>query len=95
MATRNEFVERQHDEVRETLDRLRKHLAVCEERLQEDPESAECSEMVETVREGIAALEPVMNEFDNADVSPEELINYAQTIEDWQAKESEIGDRLK
>ena len=94
MATRNQFVERQHDEVRETLDRLRKHLAVCEERLQEDPESENCADLVETAREGIAALEPVLAEFDNADVSPDELVNYAQTIEDWQAKEAEISSRL-
>ncbi len=94
MATRNQFVERQHDEVRETLDHLRKHLAVCEERLQEDPESADCADLIETVREGIVALEPVLAEFDNADVSPDELVNYAQTIEDWQAKEAEISSRL-
>ena len=38
--------------------------------------------------------EPVMDEFDRDDVDPDELIKFAQTIEDWQIKAKELGKKL-
>ena len=94
MSNQKEFIQRQHDEVKETLDRLREHQSDVEERLQSDPDSEKLKELLAESKEGIETLEPVLEEFDRADVDPEELINFSQTIEDWQIKEKEIASKL-
>ncbi len=94
MATRSEFIQRQHDEVRTTLENLRKHLALCEEKLQETPENEKLAILRDEAKTGVEKLEPVLADFDNAGVDPEELIQYAQTIEEWQAKEAELAKKL-
>lgn len=94
MSTRDAFVQRQHDEVRETLDKLRQIVLAFEEKLQEGGEAEEWMPLVETAKAGVAALEPVLADFDNAGVDPEELVQYAQTIEDWQMKEAELAKKL-
>lgn len=94
MGTRAEFIQRQHDEVKTTLGKLRDHLALCEEKLQEDAENEEMAAMAAQAREGIAALEPILADFDDAGVDPEELIKYARDIEEWQAKEAELAKKL-
>lgn len=95
MSTRNAFVQRQHDEVRETLERLREHALAFEEKLQEGGESEEWQPLAEAARSGVEALEPVLADFDNAGVDPEELVQYAQVIEEWQAKEAELASKLR
>lgn len=94
MSTRSAFVQRQHDEARETLDKLRQLALAFEEKLQEGGEAEEWQPLAESARAGVAALEPVLADFDNAGVDPEELVGYAQTIEDWQMKERELAGKL-
>lgn len=94
MATRTEFIQRQHDEAKATLEQLRNHLTLCEEKLQEVPEDEEMAAMAEQAREGVAVLEPILADFDDAGVDPEELIKYAQDIEHWQAKAVELAGKL-
>lgn len=95
MATRSEFVERQMDEVKETFEALKRHRDAIEEELKTAPEGDELRDILEDVEEGIVALEPIMADFQNQAVDSEELIKYAQTIEDWQAREKEISEQLK
>lgn len=90
---RSEFVQRQHDEVRDTLEKLREHVMAFEEKLQEGEEAEEWQPLLDEARAGVAALEPVLEDFDNAGVDPEELIQYAQVIEDWQMKEAELAKK--
>jgi hypothetical protein len=94
MGTRSEFVQRQHDEVRETLDKLRQLTLAFEEKLQEGGEAEEWQPLLDDAKAGVAALEPVLADFDNVGVDPEELVQYAQTIEDWQMKEAELAKKL-
>lgn len=97
MSTRNAFVQRQHDEARVTLERLRQHAAGFEEKLQETQEEKEIEKwqpLLDEAKDGVATLEPVLADFDNTGVDPEELVQYAQIIEDWQAKEAELGAKL-
>lgn len=91
---RNEFIQRQHGEVRETLERLREHALGFEEKLQEGGEAEEWQPLVEEAKAGVAALEPVLADFDNVGVDPEELVQYAQTIEHWQTREAELAKKL-
>jgi len=95
MSTRDAFVQRQHDEVRETLDKLRQLALAFEEKLQEGGEVEEWQPLADAARAGIAALEPILADFDDAGVDPEELIQYAQTIEEWQMKEQELAKRIQ
>lgn len=94
MSTRSAFVQRQHDEVRETLDKLRQMVLAFEEKLQEGGEAEEWQPLVDDAKAGVAALEPVLADFDNAGVDPEELVQYAQTIEDWQMKTADLAKKL-
>ena len=94
MSTRNAFVQRQHDEVRDTLEKLRQHVMGFEEKLQEGGEAEEWQPLLDSAKAGVAALEPVLADFDNAGVDPEELVQYAQTIENWQMKEAELAKKL-
>lgn len=91
---RSEFLQRQHDEVRDTLEKLRAHAPALEEKLQETGDTETWQPLVDEARAGIAALEPVLADFDNAGVDPEELIQYAQTIEHWQMREAEFAQKL-
>jgi hypothetical protein len=90
---RSEFVQRQHGEVRDTLEKLREHVMAFEEKLQEGAEAEEWQPLVDEAKAGVAALEPVLEDYDNAGVDPEELIQYAQVIEDWQMKEAELAKK--
>lgn len=94
MSTRSAFVQRQHDEARETLDKLRQHVMSFEEKLQEGGETEEWQPLLDAAKAGVAALEPVLADFDNVGVDPEELVQYAQIIEDWQMKEAELAGKL-
>jgi hypothetical protein len=94
MGTRNAFVQRQHDEVKETLEKLREHVMAFEEKLQEGGEAEEWQPLLDDAKAGVAALEPVLADFDNVGVDPEELVQYAQTIEEWQMKEAELSKKL-
>ncbi len=94
MSTRSAFVQRQHDEVRETLDKLRQLVLAFEEKLQEGGEAEEWQPLVDDAKSGVAALDPVLADFDNAGVDPEELVQYAQTIEDWQMRAAELSKKL-
>lgn len=94
MGTRAEFIRRQHDEVKATLDRLREHVSALEERLQEGRDAEKWMPLLKEAQDGVAALEPVLEDFDTAGVDPEELVKYAQVIEDWQGKEKEIAHKL-
>lgn len=89
---RSDFIKRQHDEVRETLDKLRDHAAAFEEKVQEG-DMEKWQPWLDEAQEGVAALEPVLADFDNAGVDPEELVQYAQVIEDWQMKEAELAKK--
>lgn len=91
---RSEFVQRQHDEVRDTLEKLREHVMAFEEKLQEGGETEEWQPLLDEARAGVSALEPVLEDFDNAGVDPDELIQYAQVIEEWQMKEAELAKRI-
>jgi hypothetical protein len=93
MTTRSEFVQRQHDEVRDTLEKLREHALAFEEKVQEGGDAEEWQPLIDDARAGVAALEPVLEDFDNTGVDPEELIQYAQTIEEWQSKEAELAKK--
>ena len=95
MGTRDAFIQRQHDEVRDTLEKLRQHVMGFEEKLQEGGEAEEWQPPLDEARSGVAALEPVLADFDNAGVDAEELIGYAQTIEDWQMKEADLAKKLQ
>jgi hypothetical protein len=90
---RSEFVQHQHDEVRDTLEKLREHVMAFEEKLQEGEEAEEWQPLLDEARDGVKALEPVLEDYDNAGVDPEELIQYAQVIEDWQMKEAELSKK--
>ena len=94
MSTRDAFIHRQHDEVRDTLEKLRQHVMGFEEKLQEGGEAEEWQPLLDDAKAGVAALEPVLADFDNAGVDAEELIQYAQVIEDWQMKEAELAKKL-
>ena len=95
MGTRTEFIQRQHEEVRETLERLREHAMAFEEKMQEGEDAEEWQPLADEAKEGVVALEPVLADFDNAGVDPEELIQYAQTIEHWQMREAEFAKLLR
>lgn len=88
-------MERQQGEVRETLERLRTHAQTLEERLGQEPDDDAARDMLEDAENGIEVLEPILADFEKAGVDPEELIAYAQTIEDWQRREGEISEKLK
>lgn len=90
---RSEFAQRQHDEVRATLEKLREHVLAFEEKLQEGGEAEEWQPLLDEARAGVAALEPVLEDYDNAGVDPEELIQYAEAIEDWRMKEAELAKK--
>ncbi len=94
MTTRNDLVTRMHEEVRDALEKLREHAMAFEEKLQEGGEAEEWQPYVEDARAGVAALEPVLADFDNAGVDPEELVQYASTIEHWQEREAEFSKKL-
>lgn len=95
MGTRDAFIQRQHDEARDTLEKLRQHAMGFEEKLQEGGEAEKWQPLLDEARSGISALEPVLADFDDAGVDPEELIQYAQTIEDWQMKEADLAKKLR
>ena len=86
-----EFVQRQHDEVRDLLGKLRAHADAFQEKLQETGKPETWQPLIEEAKAGVAALEPVLADYDNAGVDPEELIQYASTIEDWRMKEEELS----
>lgn len=91
---RSEFTQRQHDEVRVTLDKLREHAAAFEEKIQEGADAEKWQPSLAEAKAGVAALEPILADFDNVGVDSEELVQYAQTIENWQMKEAELADKL-
>jgi cell fate (sporulation/competence/biofilm development) regulator YmcA (YheA/YmcA/DUF963 family) len=91
---RTEFTQLQHEEVREMLEKLREHALAFEEKLQEGGEAEEWQPLIDEARAGVTALEPVLEDYDNAGVDSEELIQYAQTIEDWRSKEAELSKKI-
>ncbi len=94
MENKNSFVQRQLDEVKTTLVALRKHADMMEERIVQEPEDDKLRDYLEDAEEGIEALEPILADFEREGVDPEELIDYAKTIEEWQEKEKEISEYL-
>lgn len=94
MATRQEFIQRQHDEVKTTLANLHKHQAALLEKLKGNEENEELKALLGEAEMGVQALTPVLADFDKDGVDPEELIGYAQTIEDWQIKEKALAEKL-
>lgn len=90
-----EFVKRQQDEVRETLESLKKHAGVIDERLIKEPDDDQLQDYQEDVAEGIEALTPILADFEAQGVDPDELVKYAEEIEEWQDKEAEIAEYLK
>ena len=93
--TKNTFVQRQKDELVATLNALRKHAETMEERIIQEPDDDALRDYLEDAEEGIEALEPMLADFEREGVDPEELIGYAQTLEEWQEKEKEIGEYLQ
>ncbi len=91
---RTEFVQRQHDEVRETLLKLREHAAAFEGKVPGAEDLEEWQSSLDETRSGIATLEPILADFEAVGVDPEELVRYAQTIEDWQMREAELAKKL-
>lgn len=94
MATREEFIQRQHKEVKETLEKLHKHQAALIEKLKDDENNDDLKSLLGEAEMGVQALVPVLSDFEADGVDPEELIKYAQTIEDWQIKERELAEKL-
>lgn len=94
MGTRAEFIQRQHDEVKATLDKLRAHVPALEERMQEGHGAEKWLPMLHEAQAGVTALEPVLADFDAVGVDSEELVKYAQVIEEWQGKEKELAHKL-
>jgi len=95
MSTKADFIKRQHDEVRETLDRLREHQEDLAERLSSEPENEDLKALLGEAELGVRALEPVFDEFERADVEPEEMVDYTTTIDEWQEREKDLANRLK
>ena len=91
---RDEFSRRQHDQVRETLEKLREHMMAFEEKLQEGGEAEEWQPLLDEARAGVSALEPVLEDYDNAGVDSEELIQYAQAIEE-RLKQEPADDEMR
>lgn len=94
MENKNSFVERQMNEVRETLANLKKHVETIEERLIKEPDDDKLQDYLEDAQEGVEALTPILTDFEVQGVDPEELIKYAGDIESWQTKEAEINEHL-
>lgn len=94
MATREEFIERQHSEVRATLENLHKHQAALIDSLVGDENNEELKALLGEAEIGVQALVPILSEFDRDDVDPNELIRFAQAIEDWQIKEKQLAEKL-
>lgn len=94
MSGKAEFIKRQHDEVRETLEKLRAHQDDITERLQTKSDNEELKTLLGEAELGVRALEPVFDEFERADVEPEEIVDFTSTIDEWQLKEKALHDRL-
>lgn len=95
MTTKSDFIKRQHDEVRETLDKLRAHQEDIAERLASEPENEDMKSLLGEAELGVRALEPVFDEFERADVEPEEMVDFTSVIDEWQEKERELSKKLK
>jgi len=95
MGTKEAFVKRQHDEVRATLEALKGHRDTATERLKQEPDDDELRDLVVDTEEGIGILEPVLADFEREGVDPEELVKYAQVIQDWQEREAEIAKKFE
>lgn len=94
MGTREKFITRQHKEARETLDWLLKIQADLTERIGARPDDAKLKEWLGEAELGVRALEPIVADFDREGVDPEELIGYAQTIEDWERRTADLAKRI-
>lgn len=94
MGSKTEFIKRQHDEVRETLTKLRAHQEDIAERLQTKPDDEELKAMLGEAELGVRALEPVFEEFERADVEPEEMVDFTSTIDEWQEREKNLHTKL-
>jgi hypothetical protein len=94
MENKDSFVERQKTEVKETLEKLRAHAETLEQNLQHEPDDDLARDMLKDAEDGVEALEPILADFDRRGVDPEELVQYAQTIEEWQRKEADIAAKL-
>jgi hypothetical protein len=94
MENKKSFVAREAGEVRETLQNLKKHADTIEERLVKEPEDDRLQDFLEDAQEGIEALEPILADFEADGVDPEELVKYAEDLEEWQEKETEIAEYL-
>jgi hypothetical protein len=95
MATKEEFIKRQHDEVRETLGKLHAHQEDIAERLASAPDDEKLKALLGEAELGVRALEPVFDEFERDDVEPHEMVDFTSTIDEWQEKEREISENLK
>ena len=90
---RSEFVQRERDDLEALLEKLREHVMAFEEKLQEGGEAEEWQPPLDEARAGVAALEPVLEDYENAGVDPEELVQYAEVIGDWRMKEAELAKK--
>lgn len=95
MGGKEAFIRRQHDEVRETLDRLRQHQEDIAERLNSSPDDEDLKSLLGEAELGVRALEPVFEEFENADVESHEMVDFTSTIDEWQEREKALTDKLK
>lgn len=95
MSGKEAFIRRQHDEVRETLEKLRAHQEDIAERLQSKPDDEDLKSLLGEAELGVRALEPVFEEFERADVEPEEMVDFTTTIDEWQEREKALEERLK
>ena len=94
MENKRSFVARETGEVRETLQNLKKHADAIEERLVKEPDDDKLQDFLEDAEEGVEALEPILADFEAEGVDPEELVKYAEDLEEWQEKEAEIAEYL-
>lgn len=95
MGGKEAFIKRQHDEVRETLEKLREHQEDLSERLSTEPENEDLKALLGEAELGVRALEPVFDEFERADVEPEEMVDFTSTIDEWQERERDLAKRLR
>jgi hypothetical protein len=82
------------EDVAELLANLKKHADTIDERLTQEPSDDKLQDFLEDAQEGIDALEPILADFEAEGVDPEELVKYAEDLEAWQEKETEIAEYL-
>ena len=91
---RDEFVEKQRQDVAETLQKMKEHRDALEERTQLEPDDDRMRDFLEDAQEGVEALEAIAAEFADAK-DAEDLVKHAEAIEDWIRKENEIAQALE